>query len=423
MGFRPLLFVHDMEIIKHISSSKEFLGRGQSHAHLELFKNKGIIFSNDEEHHKVHRAVVLKGLMKTSYLKGVAETVSEIINRQFKIWSSQHDISQEKSINVPVLKSLSAVTLDIIGIAGFSTELKAIEGTRSAYQDALGTFFGNFLFFARRPYFSKYIFFRSWLRLKKSLKALQSFSFEIVQKRRDSKDSSEHNDFLQVLLSENDPRTGKGFSDEDIFYDIQDLLAAGHDTTSNTVTFALYLLAQNPNVQLRLQEESDRFPEQPSYEDTGRMEVAHAVIKETLRIYAVVPLLFRRASKPTKIKLSDGREILLPVQANLIFSMHCLGRDEKLFENPEKFDIDRWLSKEEEVSPAWIPFGIGARNCVGARMAIMESKVMLCKIMQKYSVRPDPNQNGPLETETVLTLRPKNLNLLFFPRISTNDHV
>jgi len=236
-----------------------------------------------------------------------------------------------------------------------------------------------------------------------------------MQKRNGGERS--YNDFLDILLSENDPRTGEKFPTEDIGIDINDLLAAGHETTSNTITFVLYLLAKNPDVQERLRQESDSFSDSPSYEDAAKMLVANLVIKETLRMFPIVPEIMRRTTKDATIKFPNGKELHIPEADNIIFSMHSLGRDERNFSNPESFDINRWTNEDEDNLPsAWIPFGLGIRSCVGQRMAMMEAKIILSMIMQKYTIRLHPEQEEPLEIVTALTLRAPDLKLQFLSR-------
>jgi len=414
LAFKPILFVEDLEVIRSISSSKDFFGRDQSHAVIEAFHDKGIIFSNNEEHHKVHRAVVLKGLMKPSYLKGVSNTITEMTSKQFQNWNNE--VGPDKPIHVQVYYALSALALDIIGVAGFSTDLKTMDGGESEYAKKLYDFWDCATFFTRLPYIAKFLYFFQWRRFKRAISYFDHYGLQLLKQRRASKET-DFNDFMDFLVTETDPKTGREFTDMEIVLDIHDLLSAGHETTSNTLGFAFYFLANNPDIQTKLQEEAAKFSERPSYTDSSKMEVANAVVKETLRMFAVVPFLIRKCSNDTVVKFPNGKEIPVSTGSGVMISMHCVGRDERYFEDPDKFNIDRWLNKDEEsTNPAWIPFGLGARSCVGSRMAMLEAKLILCMVMQKYTVRPSPKMNGPLQTETVLTARPMNLILQFIPR-------
>jgi len=210
------------------------------------------------------------------------------------------------------------------------------------------------------------------------------------------------------LLAERDPKTNKKFSVEEIIGDMQDLLLAGHETTSNTVAFVLFLLSKFPSIQTQVQEESDKFSDSPSYDDASKMRLIDSVIKETLRLYPAAPLVARTAICDTEV---DG----IPTKKNscIQFSIWSLGRDPALFREPEKFDPDRWNNYSDEKEndrgnnlSAWIPFGLGLRSCVGQRMAMMETKLVLCKLMQKYTARLDPSQAPELGLSLTIVLSP-----------------
>jgi len=238
---------------------------------------------------------------------------------------------------------------------------------------------------------------------------------ELLIKRRKEEDGThQFNDFLSILMNEEN-----NFTDEEIALDVQDLLAAGHETTSNSLAFSLYLLAQNPQVQEKLQKESDQISSDMNYDEANKLKVAEAVVKETLRIFPVIPFILRTSTEDTQIKIA-GSTVTMPKGSNLIFSMYSLGADPTYWNNPTAFDITRWekrdeKSEEKTESGAWLPFGLGWRNCVGARMAMLEAKMILSLIFKKYSVRIDSGCKT-LELESLISLRPKNARLLFYKR-------
>jgi len=108
--------------------------------------------------------------------------------------------------------------------------------------------------------------------------------------------------------------------------------------------------------------------------------------------------------------------------------MYELGHDAKYFENPEKFDPERWLNAdgtervgETPQSSAWLPFGTGMRSCIGNRMAMMEGKIILCRLMQRYSVRY--LGEVPIAVETNITVRPKfGLPMRLLRRSEASSH-
>jgi cytochrome P450 family 3 subfamily A len=413
-GFRPVLFIHDLEAIKHISSSKSFIHRFQTPVHLTAFNNKGIIFSNDEEHHKVHRSVVLKGLMRTSYLKGVVEQIRGVTQHQLHLWHSHHQLSP---FPIDAYQGISVVTLDVIGQAAFGVDLGGVNGQQTLYQQLLYRFLDGLVQFSRRPYITRFFFYKQWRQWLQDRDSLNEINLQLVRQRREqeSAGASSFNDFLSILI---DPQ--HHFTDQEISMDIQDLLAAGHETTSNSIAFALWLLAHNPAAQDQLHQEAQQFPSDLKYEDLNHLKIAEAVVKETLRLYPVIPFVLRRATQECQLEVQKEKEVKIVEGGSVIFSLYSLGADPFHWEDPHLFNIDRWLiPRSDNNNPtetgAWLPFGTGWRSCVGARMAMIEAKMILSMIVKQYHITAEGSV--PLQLESVISLRPKNATLLLTKRL------
>jgi len=382
-------------------NSSKMLGRFQTELDLMYANDKGIVLTNNIQHWKIHRGVAEKGIMKIPYLREIAKMVADITKGQFEIWTRENG---SNSFTLDVHSSLSAITLDIIGMAAFTTDLKAREGTQTAYRKHITDLMEGISYFRSRPKFMRIIEFKKWRQFKEAINHVRDINSVIISGRRENK--SKFFDFLDMLLN-------SSFTNDEIGQDINDLLAAGHETTAVSMAFSLYFLAEHPDVQSRLQEESDTFPSLPTYEDCANMKLFNGLIKETLRIFPTAPINARTSLSDTEVKFKDNREIPLPKDSMLMYSVFSLGLDATHYSNPEKFNIDRWENGTENVG-AWLPFGLGSRVCLGNKMAMTEMAIMLCMIMQRYSIRMLPNT--VLEVESSLTLHPKNLKLVFFPR-------
>ncbi|XP_060824010.1 cytochrome P450 6a2-like [Bombus pascuorum] len=165
--------------------------------------------------------------------------------------------------------------------------------------------------------------------------------------------------------------------------------AAGFETSSTTISHALYEMALNPDIQDKLRKEIIEFYVKTNgnlkYEQIKEMKYLDKILKETLRKYSAAAHLRRRCNADytfsgTKVTIPKGTEVLIPVYA--------IQRDSNIYPDPEKFDPERF--NEDAVAArhlmCYLPFGDGPRNCIGARFAIYQTKIGLIKILHKFKV-------------------------------------
>ncbi|GBM68535.1 Cytochrome P450 4c3 [Araneus ventricosus] len=152
--------------------------------------------------------------------------------------------------------------------------------------------------------------------------------------------------------------------------------------------WTLFLIGHHPEVQSKLHEELDRTfgkdVDTPiSVNDLNHLDYMECVIKESNRIYTIVPIHGRQFYEDTKI---CGYTI--PKGSAGIVLSYYLHRDETVFPDPEKFDPDRFLPENEINIPdfAYIPFSAGPRNCIGKKFAMMEMKTILAAILRRFEV-------------------------------------
>ncbi|KAH8236984.1 hypothetical protein KR038_001975 [Drosophila bunnanda] len=163
---------------------------------------------------------------------------------------------------------------------------------------------------------------------------------------------------------------------------------AGFETSSSTMSYCLYELAQNQDIQDRMRNEINTVLEehdgQLTYESIKAMRYLDQVISETLRLYTLVPHLERKALKDyvvpgnSKFVIEKGTQILIPACA--------FHRDETLYPDPMRFDPDRFTPEKVAArdSVEWLPFGDGPRNCVGMRFGQMQVRIGLAQIISRF---------------------------------------
>ncbi|KAA8579434.1 hypothetical protein FQN60_006527, partial [Etheostoma spectabile] len=228
--------------------------------------------------------------------------------------------------------------------------------------------------------------------------------------------------FLAYLLSSDT------LSRAEVNISVTELLLGGVDTTSNTLSWALYRLARDRRAQDRLSTEVNSVcPDrrEPTTDDLSRMPYLKAVIKETLRLYPVVPGNGRLSSE-NELVLGD---YWFPKRTQFHLCHYSACHDEAEFADAEVFVPERWLRPEAPGSVCGgvasnyqhhpyssIPFGVGVRACVGRRVAEMEMYLALSRLMQHYEVQPEPGSPVVEPKTRTLLIPAKPIALRFLPR-------
>ena len=184
------------------------------------------------------------------------------------------------------------------------------------------------------------------------------------------------------------------------------VMLAGHETTANALSFALWELARNQPVQERLSAESravlgDRLP---SAEDYGRLGYAAQVFAETIRLYPPVWVTARMA-----VEAYDYRGLTIPKGSILLAPQIVAHRDPRFWEDPLRFDPERFTDENKALRPRFshFPFGAGARQCIGEGLAWMEGVLILAFIATHWKISLPPNAPKELPLWPVISLRPK----------------
>ncbi|CAG8719577.1 27880_t:CDS:2, partial [Racocetra persica] len=188
-------------------------------------------------------------------------------------------------------------------------------------------------------------------------------------------------DFLDILLTENDPDTGRPFSDEKIRNHLGGYLTAGYHTTGVAIPFTIFALTQNPRIKVKLQEEIDEVLQGrlPTFEDLSKMDYLTQVIKESLRVHP--PGTFcARLIKTDSTFPKAVEHFKVQVDTTVIYCIPLYHENPSYFPNPQKFDPSRF-SREKNIKPStYCPFGFGPAE----RLAMIDIKMMVCMIAQKF---------------------------------------
>jgi cytochrome P450 len=214
-----------------------------------------------------------------------------------------------------------------------------------------------------------------WARFERNAQALDAMLNEQIARRR--ADGQQREDILSLLLSTRD-EAGQPLTEQELKDELRTLLFAGHETTAIGMAWALYWVLRTPGVKQRLEQELGALGPQPEPEALMRLPYLGAVCDESLRLYPVVALTNRKLRAPFTLR---GHAV--PAGMGVVAAITLAHTSPTIFPEPEQFRPERFL--ERKYSPfEYLPFGGGARRCLGAAFALYEMKVVLGTMLSAH---------------------------------------
>jgi len=355
---------------------------------------------------------------------------------------------------------MSRTTLDIIGLAGFNYNFNALSSDPE--KNELMKSFSALFKAGQRPSFipvlkAKYPLLR-FLRAptdaarKKANAVMNRIGAGLVKQSKASHNDDKENksakgkNILSLLVHANTMEAeAERITDDDVMAQIPTFLIAGHETTSITMTWALYALTQNTDAQTKLRKEvSNLSTDEPSMDDLNGLRYLDFVVRETLRLYSPVPAVTREAMKDDCIPLSKPftdtkgivrNEIQIRKGQSVMVPITLINRDKSIWgEDAAEFKPERWANIPDaatSVHGVWsnlLTFSGGPRACIGYRFSLVETKALLFTLIRAFEfdlavsakdlgVKPvgfqrpvllrDPNNSNQMP----LILRPVSSNL------------
>ncbi|XXX81532.1 cytochrome P450 [Sorangium sp. So ce134] len=231
----------------------------------------------------------------------------------------------------------------------------------------------------------------------------------IIADRRAS--GTDRGDLLSALLAARDPDHAgvrQALSDAEIYDQVVTFFLAGAETTATTLAWALHLVAQHPDIEERLHAEADAVLNggAAAHEHLPKLELTSRIITETLRLYPPIWLLTRSAVVDTHL---GGHPI--PAGTTIAYSPYLIHHRPDLYPDPERFDPDRWDGTRRPPPPrdAFIPFGGGARKCIGDQFGTIEATLALATLAARWHLRALPGQL--VRPAVSASLRPHGLRM------------
>lgn len=398
LGRMPTYFVTNPRLVHELLVTK-----GASFKKGALFDRFRPVFGNglatsDGAFHRRQRRMVQPAFHRQR-ITGYADTMARVATGLTATW-------RPGQVRV-VEEDTQALAVTIVGEALFSTEMGklAIEEVRRS----VFTVLKHGMVRALSPSFAEKRLPGS-REFDAAVARMRAIVLDVVRGWREH--GVDRGDLLSVLLMAQDSDTGAGMSDEQVHDEVMTLLIGGIETTALALAWTFHELARHPEVERRVHAEVDEVlgGRTPGFADVGKLVYLNQVVNEVLRMYPVW-FLMRRTLAP--VELGDAA---LPEGAEVIFSPHALHHDPDSFEGPHRFDPDRWSPERAARVPkgAFVPFGAGARQCVGNLFAQTEIVTAVATVAARW--RLVPVSGKPVRVKFTSAAYPSGMLMTAVPR-------
>jgi cytochrome P450 len=360
---RRLVILSQPEQIKTVfSGAPAVYHAGEGNAILgPIMGDHSVLLVDEDAHVRVRR--LLMPAFHGAALRGYEQLVAEVARAQAATWPvgqvfASHDRMHEVTLEV-ILRVVFGVT-DEARLAALRPLVRDVVGIGPLVM--LGWFYPKLQGFG------------PWRRYLTGQRELDRLLYAEIAERRKATDLADRDDVLSRLL-----RTSEGpdgLTDAELRDQLVTLLLAGHETTATTLAWVWHDLARNPA----------QLAKARAAADSGEDEYLVAVVKEALRLHPVVYEVARRLKEPVEV---GG--YLLPAGVTVMPAIGLVQADQRHFDAPEEFRPERFLDGQPAPN-TWIPFGGGARRCLGAGFAQLEATVVLREVLTRFDLRFDASR-------------------------------
>ncbi|MEX0644562.1 MAG: cytochrome P450, partial [Parvularculaceae bacterium] len=382
---RPVIFVSGANLCKELFDEKRFdkAVRGALRR-VRVIAGDGLFTGETQEPNwaKAHHI-----LLPTFSQRAMVDYMPMMVDVATQLCLKWERLNAEDEIDV--VRDMTGLALDTIGLCGFDYRFNSYyRRDFHPFIDALTRTLETCMMQRGLP-FEKAVLKKRLDQLEEDAAFMNKLVDDIVRERRRGGGRGQK-DLLNYMLAGVDKTTGESLSDENIRFQINTFLIAGHETTSGLLSFTLYFLLNNPDVLARAYEEVDRVlgrdvAAPPTYAQVNQLEYVRAILLESLRLWPTAPAFSVYPYEDETI----GGEYRLKKGAFINVLTLMLHRDKSVWgEDAETFNPDNFSREAEARRPvhAYKPFGNGQRACIGRQFAMQEATLVIGMLLQRFEL-------------------------------------
>ncbi|WP_262696276.1 bifunctional cytochrome P450/NADPH--P450 reductase [Kordiimonas aquimaris] len=409
----PMVVVSGPELVKELCDESRFgkVVRGPL-KRIRAVGGDGLFTGNSDDPNWSKAHNILMPTFSQKAMEDYLPMMADIADQLLLKWERMNADDE-----IDVVRDMTGLTLDTVGLCGFDYRFN------SFYREDFHPFIGALnrtletCMVQRGLPFEKVMLRKRLEEMGDDVSFMNKLVDDIVLERRHGGDSAQK-DLLNFMLAGVDKVTGESLSDENIRYQINTFLIAGHETTSGLLSFTFYYLLKNPDVLAKAYAEVDEVlgntVDAPvTIAQIGKLDYVRAVLLEALRLWPTAPVFSLSPHEDEviggafKLKKNTFINVLIPM----------LHRDKAIWgENAEEFNPDNFSREAEAARPeyAYKPFGNGKRACIGRQFALQEAILVVGKILQRFKIFD--HKNYQLKVKETLSLKPDGFAMKVKPR-------
>ncbi len=392
LGGATAFLVNNPEFVRDllVTNNHKFI-KGRALQRAKKLLGEGLLTSEKDFHLRQRR--MIQPAFHRQRISGYAESMIEFAEKMAGEWKN----GEARDID----KEMMRLTLNIVGKTLFGAN---VEDDANEVGEAMTTIVSMFnlllLPFAELleklplPHTKKF---------NNARKTLDKVIYKIIDERRKSNEDT--GDLLSMLLNARDEESGSKMTDEQIRDECMTLFLAGHETTSNALTWTFYLLSQNPDAEAKFHRELDEVlgGEPLTPEHYPQLKYTENIFAESMRLFPPAWTVGRLA-----IEEHEFGGFAIPKGSLVLASQFVMHRDARFWTDAEQFQPERWNAlsiKEAGNNFIYFPFSKGVRSCIGEQFAWTEGVLLLAALGRKWKLKLAPEQK--IAAQAMITLRPK----------------